>query len=74
MQIILYILFFTYILQKTFKKLALNVFFARQVFEKLAVLDMQYMDDEEEEIFIPSFGQSDTDLEVSTLTISVLHE
>lgn len=35
----------------------------RQVFEKLAVLDMQYMDDEEEEIFIPSFGQSDTDLE-----------
>ncbi|MPC35725.1 DnaJ subfamily C member 21 [Portunus trituberculatus] len=35
----------------------------RQVFEKLAVLDMQYMDDEEEEIFIPSFGQSDSDLE-----------
>lgn len=35
----------------------------RQVFEKLAAMDMPYMDDEEEEIFIPSFGQSDSDLE-----------
>ncbi|XP_053634593.2 dnaJ homolog subfamily C member 21 [Cherax quadricarinatus] len=34
----------------------------RQVFEKIAAKDMQYMDDEEE-IIIPDFGSSDTDLE-----------
>lgn len=35
----------------------------RQVFEKIAAKDMQYMNDEEEEIIIPNFGCSDTDLE-----------
>ncbi|XP_071526074.1 dnaJ homolog subfamily C member 21 isoform X2 [Panulirus ornatus] len=35
----------------------------RQVFEKISVMDMQYMDDEEEEIVIPNFGHSDADLE-----------
>ena len=35
------------------------------MFDKVAVMDMQFMDDEEEEIFIPSFGQSDMDLEAS---------
>lgn len=39
------------------------------MFEKVAVLDMKYMDDEEEEIFIPSFGQSDSDLEASILEL-----
>lgn len=35
------------------------------MFEKIAVMDMEYMNDEEEEIFIPNFGRSDTDLEAS---------
>lgn len=38
----------------------------RQLFEKIAVKDMQYMDDDEE-IVIPNFGKSDSDLEVSEI-------
>lgn len=40
-------------------------FLFRRVFEKISVMDMQYMDDEEE-IVIPNFGNSNTDLEAST--------
>ncbi|XP_047472307.1 dnaJ homolog subfamily C member 21-like isoform X2 [Penaeus chinensis] len=35
----------------------------RQLFEKIAAKDMQYMDDDEEDIAIPNFGKSDSDLE-----------
>lgn len=35
----------------------------RQLFEKIAAKDMQYMDDDEEDIAIPNFGKSNSDLE-----------
>lgn len=37
------------------------------MFEKIAAKDMQYMDDDEEDIAIPNFGKSDSDLEVSKI-------